>query len=67
MSQPEKDRQPRIGEVLVEQGRDGWVFVQIGRARGIKRFNLSRDEARQLVQYVYENHPELVTDPDGRS
>ncbi len=52
-------RDPDQGEVLLESGRDGWFFVRIGRYRGIKRFNLSADEARQLVGLLCESDPSL--------
>jgi hypothetical protein len=31
------------------QADHGWLFVEIGRGRYVKRFNLSTDEAAQLA------------------
>ena len=55
-----KQREPGQGEVLIESGRDGWYFVQIGRFRGVKRFNITTDEARQLVRHLCMSDPSLV-------
>jgi hypothetical protein len=42
-------REPDVGEVLVEaERRRGWFFIQIGRTKGTKRFNLSFAEAALL-------------------
>ena len=38
------------GQVVVNSSGNGWWFVQIGRARYAKRFNISDAEARALVQ-----------------
>jgi hypothetical protein len=38
------------GQVVVqEHDKDGWLLVEIGRGRYVKRFNLRDTEARQLV------------------
>ncbi len=60
MPQQAKERQPRLGEVLVEPSRSGWFFVQVGRHKGIKRFNLSDDEARQLIEQICASRPDLI-------
>jgi hypothetical protein len=40
------------GAVQVTPGRDGWYFVQITRAKYVKRFNLSRAEAAELARVL---------------
>ena len=41
--------QPADGQIVVEPLAQGWFRVHIGRARIVKRFNLSPGEARQLI------------------
>jgi hypothetical protein len=43
-----------VGVVEVEACGDGWWHVAIGRARYIKRFNLTRGEAAELVRVLNE-------------
>jgi hypothetical protein len=40
------------GVVTVERLADGWLHVQIGRTRYVKRFNLRDAEARQLIEQL---------------
>ena len=43
------------GIVEVERSADdGWLLVKIGRARYVKRFNLSQAEAAQLIEHLRE-------------
>jgi hypothetical protein len=36
----------------------GWHLIEIGRTKGVKRFNLSDAEARQLIEVLGEVLPE---------
>ncbi len=43
------NRSVEPGIVQAERRQDGWIFVQIGRARKVKQIYLSDAEARQLL------------------
>lgn len=42
------------GAVEVEHASDEWWLVAIGRERSVKRFNLTRGEAAELVRVLRE-------------
>ena len=42
------------GQVTAERIDGGWIHVSIGRARYVKRFNLSHAEASQLLDLLSE-------------
>lgn len=42
------------GVVEVEPVGDGWWHVAIGRAKRVKRFNITRGEAAELVRVLNE-------------
>ena len=42
------------GVIETEALADGWHMVAIGRDRGVKRFNITRGEAAELVRVLRE-------------
>jgi hypothetical protein len=38
------------GQIIVTRAPSGYLFVQIGRTKYTKRFNLSPTEARELIE-----------------
>ncbi len=52
------------GVVEVERAGDQWWLVGIGRDRGVKRFNLTRGEAAELVRVLRER---VLTADGGES
>jgi hypothetical protein len=42
------------GVIETEALADGWHMVAIGRERGVKRFNITRGEAAELVRVLRE-------------
>ena len=42
------------GMIETEALADGWHMVAIGRERGVKRFNITRGEAAELVRVLRE-------------
>lgn len=45
------------GAVTVQRVRDGWLLVEVGRGRYVKRFNLRDSEAIELVMKLSEALP----------
>ena len=43
------------GVIETEALADGWFMVAIGRDRGVKRFNITRGEAAELVRVLRAN------------
>jgi hypothetical protein len=43
------------GVIETEALADGWFMVAIGRDRGVKRFNITRGEAAELVRVLRVN------------
>lgn len=42
-----------VADGIVTAERSGeWIYVQIGRSRYVKRFNLRDSEARQLIELL---------------
>lgn len=53
------------GIVAVESRPGGWLHVQVGRGRYVKRFNLSHAEAAQLLEQLSALLPPSIDGGDG--
>jgi hypothetical protein len=53
------------GVVRVEYTGRGWYQVQVGRARGVRAFNLTHAEASQLVEHLAGHG--ITADPAPRT
>jgi hypothetical protein len=49
------EREVPPGVIETEALADGWHMVVIGRERGVKRFNITRTEAAELVRVLRAN------------